>query len=520
MGHKVNFNKRNSPELNSKSFKRIGAIFIIIVLLIILITNIAKRYKKEYGNENSNLNNTNYNISTSSIDDVLREYNAKLLDYNDSIDKLTMYVEFDRNLFDGDKSNQKFFLDLCDVMAEFLDYKDFEFIDNKKDINISVICDKPSITQIIINGDNNYFLNKQTEINLKNYQNPVTNFTIQSKELQELIINNWKENDISFGTRESIVDGYNIFFDEGIVYRSIASRIFNIIFTSNYTSQIIGGLRVGATPTQVIASLGDPTFSFNERIYGYKNDNSYVFFDFENDQISCYPIRTLLEQNENDLSAYINEMNETGNIKDFATKVTTMWIDYDKYEFDSDYVDLKYTLRGINLNISNNSLENGLFIYQNYQGDKNITDLENVYLKDIDSVFEYETNRSLSESMNRVDPGDFSEEYYEKYLGTKYSVKFYRFDGNTHVGPKFYCRDKSFPDSELNKHTDISSYIWLNENIFIYSIDNDGIYAYNCDDRNNQKILDLNEKIKINSIENGSLVYNDSNTLQIIVENQ
>lgn len=518
MSKKINYNTKKNKNNGSKTI--IGIITLISILLCVyLIYSVIKRYNKEYNTPQNNIQSANYNDSYSSIDDLLKEYNIQLLNHTDSTEKMMLYVRFDRDLFEGEKSNQKFFSDLCDAIAKYIEYKNFELIDENRDIDIDIKCENPNIVQFMINGDNNYFLNKQTEISLRKTEEKITQFTIQSSELQALINSNWKDNNIYFGTKESTVDGYNIFFDEGIYYKTVATRVFNIIFTSNYTSQVAGGLRVGATQSQVISALGEPTFSYNENVYGYKGENNYLFFDFMNNQISCYRTKEIYSEDEGKFIDLVKAMNETNNVKQFVTDLISMWIDYDTYEFDNDYVDLRYTLRGINLSISNNSLENGIFIYQNYPGNKSIVDYDNVYLKDTDSVFEYESQRSTLEKMNRADQGDFDEEYFEKYLGIDYSVKFNSYSENKLIGPRFYSRDSSNPDSELDKRLEVSSFIWFNEYIFIYSVDNDGIYAYNCNERFNQKLIDINEKISINDIVDGQLKYNNTEVINLELGN-
>ena len=133
-------------------------------------------------------------------------------------------------------------------------------------------------------------------------------------------------------------------------------------------------------------------------------------------------------------------------------------------------------------------------------------------MKAEDSVFEKEKTRVHSETMNRADPGDFTDEYIEKKLGLDFSVKFN--DDNV----SFYSRDRSYADSSLDRNITISSYMWLNGYIFIYSTDNDGIYAYNCQNRTTQKLLELNEKITIDDIENSVITYNENKTLKVVIE--
>ena len=194
-----------------------------------------------------------------------------------------------------------------------------------------------------------------------------------------------------------------------------------------------------------------------------------------------------------------------------------LWSDYDEYIYNSNYVDLKYTLRGIELNISSNSLKNGIFIYQNYLGNRNIQDLENVYITDKDLVFELEKNRCMGNAMNRIEQGENTQAQLDIY-GRKFAI---RFRGNLdtnetgYKGPLFYSRDRSYPDSELERTLVISSFKWYDDSKVIYSVDYEGLYVYNCETRVNAKIIDFDDEIVINEVNNNTIIFNDNEVLNV-----
>jgi hypothetical protein len=215
-----------------------------------------------------------------------------------------------------------------------------------------------------------------------------------------------------------------------------------------------------------------------------------------------------------------NTENETVDIKAFANNLTDLWIDYDVYDFNSNYVDLKYTLRGVELKISSSSLNNGIFIYQNYSGDRDIQTYSNVYISEYDLVFQSEKERVTNENLNLVEQGDYTEEEL-KEMGVDFSI---RFQGELtsyetgYKGPTFYSRDKSYPDSELSKTLTISSFKWYDDYKLVYSVDNDGIYVYNCRTRVNQKIKDVSANIIINSAGDGKIVYNENVEIYVNIQ--
>ena len=174
-------------------------------------------------------------------------------------------------------------------------------------------------------------------------------------------------------------------------------------------------------------------------------------------------------------------------------------------------------LKGVNLSIDSRSLKNGIYIYQNYSGNRNISELENVYIKDTDFVFDKECERNIDEFLNRTDEGDFTEE--ERIaMGTKFAVRSKSISDTNHlVGVYLYSRDKSLPDVELARNLEVSSWKWYDDYNFIYSVDYDGIYVYNCLLKTNTKLESINKEIKINEISNNKIIYNEDKEIQINV---
>ena len=248
-------------------------------------------------------------------------------------------------------------------------------------------------------------------------------------------------------------------------------------------------------------------------------ENNYVFFDFMNKQVSIYPVINM--ENETEFIDLINSMNETSDIKQFSMDLISLWTDYDIYDYDSNYVNLQYTLRGIKLSISSNSLKNGVYIYQNYNGDiDRIKNLDNIYIQSTDLVFDEESKRANNENLKRKIQGDFSDEEFAK-LGKKFSVYFRGKLASNETGskgPTFYSRDGEYPDTELESTLVISSYAWYDDYNFVYSVNDDGIYLYNPVSRTNSKIIDISGQITINSAGGGKVVYNDTEQVSISFE--
>ena len=442
-------------------------------------------------------------------------YNCKLLSDENNVIK----VSFSVNLYDGETSNERYFTNICKVVASYKKYEDFELIDNSKKIDIEVKCGDNSIAEIKINDDINYYLNHDSEINSKKRNTKITEFSIQSPELQALIDANWEENKLSFGEKTSTCDGYNIYFEEGIKYKVVNRKVFNIIFTSKYDGQIAGTLTTTSSRSDVENALGSPTFSYGSE-YGYLSKNNYLFFDFTSKEISIYPVVKVSSNDNEKIKKLIEEMNKTNDVKQFSTDLLSMWTDYDLYDFDSNYVDLRYTLKGIKLDISSSSLKNGIFIYSNYSGNLDVSKLENVYFSGEDLVFNEEKERCQDNILNRIRQGEFSEEEILE-LGKIFLVNFKGKLGNNEKGYKgvtFYSIDEKYPDTELDRTLVISSYNWYDEFNFVYSVDDDGIYVFNPVTNENNKLIDVEGEININEAGDGKILYNNTEEISVTIE--
>ncbi len=518
MGNKVDYRPKNKKKI-TKYLKVAGIIVAIIIIAYFLIQSLLRAYRSTISPDTSK-EEIRYEVNEyDSLQDILSAHGCVYISELKTSDLLKINVKFDKGLYTDGVSNERFFDNLIKVIAEFEEYTSFELIDESRDIDILVTCENNSIVEVQINGDKNYYLNQDSQRNLNKEKAAVTEFSIDSNIIQSLIDNGWNPTGLNLGTKDSTCDGYEIYFDEGFKYKVAGRNIYNLIFTEKYTGSIISGLNASSTPEEIKEVLGDPTFTNNSTLYGYLGENNYVFFDFMNKQVSIYPVISLTH--ENLFVELITQMNETSDIKQFSMDLISLWKDYDIYDYDSDYVDLQYTLRGIKLSVSSNSLKNGVYIYQNYKGDINdISNLDNVYVQSTDLVFDEESERMTNENLKRKVEGEFTEEELFE-MGKEFSVDFRSKLGPNekgYKGPTFYSRDGEYPDTELESTLVISSYNWYDEYNFIYSIDDDGIYLFNPVSKLNTKIIDVEGNIEINSAGDGIITYNDTEQINVNIK--
>ncbi len=274
MGKKVDY-RTNSK--NRKILKVVLVVLFLIIVSYLLIRSIINAYKSLPKNVDAS-KSMHFNVSDyNSLEELLSNYNCSFVKKVDS-NIIKIYVMFDRSLYTDSKSNEDYFFKIARVVADFENYVDFELIDNARNIDILVLCENKKIAQYTINGDDNYYLNHNSEINSKKETTKITNFNIKSEELVKLINNNWSDNDINFGTRESTCNGYNIYFDEGIKYKKVGRQVFNIVFTEKYKNEIVEGLSVFSNSKDVESILGTPTYQHEQDLYGYVGKNNYLFF--------------------------------------------------------------------------------------------------------------------------------------------------------------------------------------------------------------------------------------------------
>ncbi len=500
MGQKINFSAKKTNKL--KVLIIIVLVILVTVVLFRSIKNVLNNRQLLNGDDSNKAGTSTVNKKFSTLEELLKNYECRLISKNETNELLTAEIDFKCNLYTDDISNENFFLNLCKAIVEFEDYRNLKLTDENKDITIEVTCENKSIIEFKINGDVNYYLNNDSRLNRdKTYK--ITEFSIQSEELKTLIDNNWDETKVEFGTKESTYSDYNIYFDEGIKYKTVGKNIYNIVFTENYKQEVAAKLNATATLKQVTNALGEPTFSNGELLYGYVGENVYLFFDFLNKQVSVYPVVKVSKDDETKLKELIGEMNDSLDIKTFASKIALYWTDFDVYNFDSNYVDLKYTLKGVELSIYSGSLKNGIYIYQNYSGDRSIADLENVYIKETDAVYDSEYARSMGEAEKA-----YKASQQNNVESELYHVELITDQNGDIIKVGFISVDGTRPDVELNDR--VYTYVWLNESQILYSVQNKGIYYYDLDTLTKRILVEGEDNYEIKSYENDILTYDDT----------
>lgn len=509
MGKKYNYNKSNNK------LKFFIIIVFFIFLLIVIITSISKGKDDKNNQEKIYIRSSNFSTPKEVLEYYENEYLSEKTLKDDKY-SLVIYTKFKYDLYEKEESNEEFFYKIIDLIADVLNYQNFKIIDDSKQITIKVTCENKEVTTIDINGDTNYFETMNSKLAIQKYNNETNiDLNIQSTILNELIEKDWVVKNINFGQKDSVYEKYDIYFDEGMEVRIISGKVYNIIFTNNYTENVINDIKVSDSEEKIKSILGTPKFeSIGAGVFGYKDDNIYVFF--YQGEISIYRVEK--EYDTLQFISLIKEYNNSNDIKALGNDLTYLWTDYDEYNYDADYVELIYSLKGVKMqfNIEN---PNGFILYNNYVGyvseDKKIDEIQDVsetlkriYIKDSDLVFEAECKRCMTEYFKYSHEGELSEEQIEMF-NRPFEMKSEENIDGTYSKIKFISTKKEYADSQLDENLTINSYIWKDDFNFIYSIKNKGIYLYNCENRKETTIITGNDDFKINSIENNKLKYDE-----------
>ena len=333
---------------NKKIIIIITSIILLFLITIVVINTIQNKKRQKFIEQETQRVKQYSSLSEfQTMDEVSLYLDFKLKksqeSKNENLD-YEIYVELPEDVVNNLDSSNGFFEKLIQYSANALKYKNFIIIDESNKINLQVNCDEENkvVERYYINGVENYFEEKQKQNKIENYET-VDNIELEmtsdeSKKVQE---NNWKTDNINFGTKESIYRDYDIYFDEGIQVKKINGKIFNIVFTDKYKNNVIGNLNVNSSIDEIKQTLGKPQFESGSLI-GYKSNEIYVFF--YNNNISVYRVD---KYNTEEIAKNIKKYTEDGNIKELVEKVKEQWTDYDIYDYDTDYIKLQYSLKGI-----------------------------------------------------------------------------------------------------------------------------------------------------------------------------
>lgn len=504
-------------ELKEKRAIILTIVAILILILIFLIISLLMI------NKDKNRYNVDVSTGYTSIEQVVESNDCKYIkDFVKENDEypINIELEFKYDLYNDEESNETFYTKIIDEIVKFVGYTNVRMLDEEKDITIEVSCKNGKIDIIKINGIEDYFIYMDSQISVSKYEEIKTsNIEPTSDVLRNLIDINW-DSSINCGSRESIFNNYYIFFDEGIEYRKIGSKIYNVIFTKNYHGEVVSNVFPGESNTSVKLKLGEPAFENKDLdIIGYKCANFYVFFT--GNEISIYRnVKTDYSDFWKLVEKFVDE-NSSMSFKEFMNELTYIWPDYSDYTYDSNYMFISYPIKGVDVKLNDNG-ESGIVVYNNISENLNKVKkyLENSELLSklqLDNVFEAEKRRiekynNLKDKCNEFEKS--SEENDELHYVKSSLYDFYiEYDERGFAVTTYFI---SKTGNEINRELNepINSYLWINDNYFVYSIKGKGIYSYDVINGNKQVLTEGSDNYLIRKFED-NIIYYDNTEISI-----
>lgn len=464
----------------------LGALAFLLILGIAMMPTKIKQTPQE------NTVNEDLNKNLTSIEEIVTYLEGNFISMEDSKTEgyeKDIYLNFKYNLYEKEESKEKYFTNFYEKIARALEFKNFRLIDESKQITIAVKCSSRGITEVLINGEKDYFKNEESRRSKENaLQVETKKLNINSSVLNDLINAGWQTSRVNLGTPESTFNKYEIYFDEGYEIRTIQGKVYNIVFTEKYNEKVVEDYKVGAKLEEIEGLLGT---SYKETgILGYKTKDFYIYFS--KDEISIYPN---YDYEYTEFESLVKEYNEKKNINDFMDKLTDIWPDYDLYNYDSNYVDIYYSLKGVRISFTTYNKE-GIQIYENYKGELKVQEekLTDVYYKLDQNLF------IQVEQKRKMQTGMYNDEYRKQQNPLQYSEKFViQINGNgiDNTSIRIESKDGKYPKNELDNTIKINKYIWADDTHLIYSILGQGIYIYNAETRQTETLLEGEDEYNI-----------------------
>ena len=488
--------------------------FVIFVFLLIIL----------FFTSSSNKSNYNPDVSTgyTSIKQIIETNGCKYIkEFVDENDEYPIQIElgFKYDLYTDEQSNENFYMKLINEIVKFVRYENVKMIDVDKDITIEIICENNKLSSIKINGIEDYFIYMDSKISISKYKEINTvNLSSSSEALTALINSNW-DSSINFGTRDSIFKNYYIFFDEGIEYKKIGSKIYNIIFTEKYLGDVVNDVKTNESINSIKLKLGEPSFEDKELgVIGYKGSNFYVFFTGK--EISIYKnLKIDYSEFWKLIDKFVKEDSQM-DFKEFMNELTYIWPDYSEYNYDSDYMFISYPNKGIDIKL-NYEEETGIVVYNNISENldkvkRYLSNTEFLSKLQIDNVFEAEKRRINKNNELNKNCEEFIN-YLKKDLNTNEELpcgesnlfKFYMdVDNNGYIITTYFISNTG---NEVNRELNepINSYVWINDNLFLYGVEGRGLYCYDVLDGYKQILLEGENNFYIKKFEDNTIYYDD-----------
>ena len=467
----------------SKKRKIILITSIALILLIILC--IALSVKRSVDEKNDG--------KITSLQEMVERCDCRFISSRESSEAgyaIDIYLEFKYSPYQDERSQKPYYDVVITGIANYLKYQNFRLIDESKELTIAVNCYGETVNKVTINGtESSEYFNKLVSDRNKENNLELPEIDVKLNQVLSLLLqNNWNTKNISFGTKTSTFENYDIYFDNGYRVRSIYNTLFNIVFTDKYQNPVIDDIKVGDSLDEIKEKLGDG-YVEQESIIEYMTKDIYICFS--ETEISVYP---KIEYDYTSFEELLENYNEKKDFINFVNTLTDIWPDYSYYNYDESRCEIWYPLKGVKICNTNDSLD-GIQIYSEYKGNlaQDKEDYYQLYYKQNESlIIEQDIKRNMSKNSGySMDEGQ--------------SIEFlvlsdFNNEGKEH-NIRFVSLNENYPDCELSKDIFADKTYWYDDYNFIYSIRNQGIYIYNLQTRTTKALVEGKDNFDVTNFD-------------------
>ena len=387
----------------NKKRKTVLIILLIIVVLILCIVlcvlHISNAIKKNRTDLNKIRTVSELQVDENpryySIEEIFKSLECKNISYSKNNGKYHIEVEFKYNLYTKEKSNEEYFDKIVNLIKRRIDLP-FEIVDNKKNITIYYDIKEEYYT---INGIKDYYSNN-SYLEVKNHKEikSISN-NKRCLVISTMITNSWNRHNLKLNYELNDSDNEFLYYD-GFKINFSNININYIVFSKTFEEEVYAGIKVGTSFNKIKEILGNPTFTNDTEMIGYKDDDFYIFF-YKN-EIIVYPSSNSFSVSNIELEEGLIQLYEGKITKDkaiFVKDILEKYRDF-KSEIIDDGIKVSSYLRGIDFYIYDNGKVK-IEIFDNYKISSRLEKIaENNKVKlnyDKDSVYQYEKNRNSNQ---------------------------------------------------------------------------------------------------------------------------
>lgn len=299
--------------------------------------------------------------------DIIKKYNSTYITEGTDFIKVVL----SKDLFEENgSSNQKFVENIMNDLEPFYKPKDFYLIDEEKQIEIYARY-KAELDdyEFVINKVEKFYEKVDGDAYIKVDDAEIAegnNFAINNFILSKLNLYNFYLDDVAedLGEYVELQNGYRSYQNGNILLKTAPTgAVKHIIFSDNYEEYITSRLTAQMSLKKVVET--EPKYDFGgvEKGYiGYRQLTYYLFF--YNDEVSVY---TYSYKKNKTFEELLETYLETKDLDAFVRGLSKKWMAYDSFEYDkeSQTAKIRYSTRGVDINIVNNDPK-GITFYDNY----------------------------------------------------------------------------------------------------------------------------------------------------------